>query len=491
MVIAPENYLTEYADFTEENLFGASAKYDWAVDGVYNGSNGENGSPVRIINLTFNTLSADARIGTGVYCKGSIVNLLEHNLNNSFVARAYTKYTIVSNETTETHYVLANYYDNDRANNTRTMVNVANAVLKDTEANLKESDVEFLEKSYIDKYLDTVVQPVNGYPFDVDMSSGNSHTLNLTDITAENSKSAYVGGSTVKAVFVDDTRISDWTESEGEITIPHDTLAAFGKGEKIVRIWVNDGEKDLAYQGTLTLATKIISTAEELAKFGEYAKAQSTDAAVWDGHFILNADIQYNGEYNGFCNWMQRGQKVGAQYGFVGTFDGRGYTISGATFKNPTGGEGASFVSLLGKTGVIKNLAFLNAAVAYGNGGGAVVSDCYGTLENVFVEGVIDGTRTYGDSQSTLLVSRVQNGASVKNSVAILSGTGSKLESAGSIDIAIKTKVDGAVIENVVAVGTCTTPSNLSGVLYYDNVQALASAKDAVAGNFGDAWDVS
>lgn len=242
--------------------------------------------------------------------------------------------------------------------------------------------------------------------------------------------------------------------------------------------------------------TYIITTKEELDNFPTLAYAENPEEYVWDGYFVLGNDIAYNGVFNGFCNYTQCGSYLSAsadKLGFIGTFDGQGYTIDGISFGNPVASEGSSLISLLGRGGVVRNLALTN--VRQTAAGGAVVSNCYGTVENVFVEGTIEFTYTWNDNKSTLLVSYVHDGATVKNCVAILSGIGSSVSSdaakAAAIEVAIKTADDGAVISNVHAVGVCAERSTIAGVAHYDTLADLAAAKAGIAGQFGAGWDVS
>ena len=251
----------------------------------------------------------------------------------------------------------------------------------------------------------------------------------------------------------------------------------------------------IEYRFNSLFITDIITTKEELLNFPTLAYAESDKDYVWGGYFVLGNDIEFNGIFKGFCNYTQCGSYLTGTpdtLGFVGTFDGQGHTINNISFTNDQS-EGASFISLLGAKGVLKNIAFTN--VAQTAGGGCVVSSCYGTVENVFVEGVIDNTLTWSGSYSTLLVSDVADVGTVKNCVAILSGTGSEINNyetkAEAIEIAIKTAKENALIENVQAVGVVSNYSNLSGVSYYENIQALANAKNTIAGNFGEEWDVS
>ena len=239
----------------------------------------------------------------------------------------------------------------------------------------------------------------------------------------------------------------------------------------------------IEYRFNALFITDIITTKEELINFPTLAYAESDRDYVWGGYFVLGNDIEFNGIFKGFCNYTQCGSYLTGSpdtLGFVGIFDGQGHTINNISFTNDQS-EGASFISLLGAKGVLKNIAFTN--VAQTAGGGCVVSSCYGVVENVFVEGVINNTLTWNESCSTLLVSIVQDGGCVKNCVAILSGKGNEIinieQKAMAIEIAIKTAQENAFIDNVHAVGVVANRSNLSGVSYYDTVQVFSEAKSS------------
>lgn len=113
MLIAPANYLSQYADFTVENLFGDDAKYDWAEyqngEWVYSGSNGANGSKVRIMNIPSSDLTYNGE-EENYYVAGAIVDYKESNIVRDFVGKAYIKYTAQDDTVT---YELADYYESD------------------------------------------------------------------------------------------------------------------------------------------------------------------------------------------------------------------------------------------------------------------------------------------------------------------------------------------------------------------------------------------
>lgn len=155
------------------------------------------------------------------------------------------------------------------------------------------------------------------------------------------------------------------------------------------------------------LCTYVLRTAEDIDAFGALAKAESTEAGVWDGYFVLGNDIIYNKEFTPFitretvnkatagvgstpwANWVDV-----TKYGFKGVFDGQGHAIEGlkivmnATWSDNAGEPNAAgFIGLLHNNGVIRNVAFTKAEfTGAGNQGGGLISYASnGVMENIYV----------------------------------------------------------------------------------------------------------
>ncbi len=138
------------------------------------------------------------------------------------------------------------------------------------------------------------------------------------------------------------------------------------------------------------LYTKIISNKEEFDGMAALAKAAcSTDAAIWDGYFVLDNDIEYNGLFTSKIadldslwaavegNWFN-----GGLYGFKGIFDGKGHKIDGISIDN--GEQIGSIFGVLHIDGVIKNVSFTNASVAANSS--LVCGAGGGSIENIYIE---------------------------------------------------------------------------------------------------------
>ena len=150
-------------------------------------------------------------------------------------------------------------------------------------------------------------------------------------------------------------------------------------------------ETNLAkYQISVDLYTKILYTKEDFDGFATLSKqACSSNAAIWDGYFVLGADIAYNGlfkskvaDLDSLWAAVEGSWFNGGLYGFRGVFDGKGHKIEGISIDN--GSQIASVFGVLHIDGVIKNISFTNASVAANSG--LVCSAGGGTIENIYIQ---------------------------------------------------------------------------------------------------------
>lgn len=144
------------------------------------------------------------------------------------------------------------------------------------------------------------------------------------------------------------------------------------------------------YAVSVDLYTKILHKPEDLDNFATLSKqACATNAAIWDGYFVLGSDIAYNGVHKSKLadldslwaavegNWSN-----GGLYGFKGVFDGKGHNIEGLAIDN--GNHLGSMIGVLHVEGVIKNVSFTKASVAANSS--LVCGAGGGTVENVYVQ---------------------------------------------------------------------------------------------------------
>lgn len=150
-------------------------------------------------------------------------------------------------------------------------------------------------------------------------------------------------------------------------------------------------ETNLAsYAVSVDMYTKILYTKADFENFATISKqACASDAAIWDGYFVLGSDIAYNGLYKSKVadldslwaavegNWSN-----GGLYGFRGVFDGKGHNIEGISIDN--GQQLGSIFGVLHIEGVVKNISFTKASVAANSS--LVCGAGGGTVENVYVQ---------------------------------------------------------------------------------------------------------
>ena len=140
----------------------------------------------------------------------------------------------------------------------------------------------------------------------------------------------------------------------------------------------------------VAIITKAISTAEELVNFKSYAIV--TDEGVsprdngqvykMDGFFTLANNIDFRGyrttQNFSFAPWAC--EKGGTDWGLIGTFDGRNYTIYGGYYSE------SGIFGCIGDGAVVKNLAIVNATVE-GDRKGVLAREIRNCLiENVLID---------------------------------------------------------------------------------------------------------
>ena len=155
--------------------------------------------------------------------------------------------------------------------------------------------------------------------------------------------------------------------------------------------------------------TYVIKTAADLDAFGAMAKhvGGGANTAIWDGHFVLGNNIEYNKEFTPFITRKSIVNVVGnsgfvdvINCGFKGTFDGQGYNINGLTMHCSAGWQAdngfgtiytepnaSGFIGLLHNAGTIKNVSFTNGEItsATTQADGFLCYAANGKIENVYV----------------------------------------------------------------------------------------------------------
>ena len=138
--------------------------------------------------------------------------------------------------------------------------------------------------------------------------------------------------------------------------------------------------EDLGYNYDTTTKTYMVYNADGLLAWAEAAQSDLSFNCT------LTADIDLTGK-----KWTPIGYGATSEYGYQGTFDGRGHRITGLaiTTDNPDG-ENAALFGGIGGNGEVKNLQLVDVDYDVKNGvpGGIAVSN-YGTLTACSVTGTI------------------------------------------------------------------------------------------------------
>lgn len=193
-----------------------------------------------------------------------------------------------------------------------------------------------------------------------------SETFTL-DLSATMEDKTLASGGTWQLVGADVTDIgSAVTVADNVVTLSADTVNQLPRGQYILTYKAAD--LSLRMRVPVVLATKVLSLPEDVRDFQKYAA--KTDETNWqntennpiykyDGYFVLDRNIDLTGItlgtdfYSGYTSGAMN--VLPWQYGFTGTFDGCGYTLSNGTF-----GRGGMF-GAVALSGVVKNVAFVNA----------------------------------------------------------------------------------------------------------------------------------
>ena len=205
--------------------------------------------------------------------------------------------------------------------------------------------------------------------------------------------SDYTVNSTVlgipQDVVYNDQSVGTFDSQSKKITLSREKMptqsSALGENQTLTV------ETDLAsYALTVDVYTKIIRNKADFEGMAALAKrACPSDAASWDGYFVLGEDIEYNGLFQSKIadldslwaavegNWYN-----GGLYGFKGVFDGKGHIIEGISIDN--GSQMASVFGVLHIDGIIKNVSFTKASVAANSS--LVCHAGGGSVENVYIQ---------------------------------------------------------------------------------------------------------
>lgn len=189
--------------------------------------------------------------------------------------------------------------------------------------------------------------------------------------------------------------ITDFIQNEVGVELSEQSVMKIlgGKsyGDFVLTLTTQSDDITFLYEIKLAIVTKIIENKKDLESVMSIATEKSEKVTVSgysnvavsaDGYFVLNNNIDFEGDYFGL---------TAVQYdveGFTGIFDGRGYTISNISVKY----ESEGLFGYISDKGIVRNVAFLNAQNITNNGNASYVRRniiCYvlaGRIENIYVE---------------------------------------------------------------------------------------------------------
>lgn len=200
------------------------------------------------------------------------------------------------------------------------------------------------------------------------------------------------------------------------LNIPLSLLGTY-YGETEITVTVEKSGKEFVITIPVTVVTNLLSTPNELNAFMTWADSYSGTVGdySYDGYYMLANDITYTKT----TPMPSVVYMTTSHVGFKGVLDGAGHTVDGLRIYDNTSSERGALVSNLALSGVIKDIAFVNAQVgscSFLTGFG------YGTVENVFVQYSVFGCNANGAFGTGNLTSRTStfgafSSVNVKNCV--------------------------------------------------------------------------
>ncbi len=240
------------------------------------------------------------------------------------------------------------------------------------------------------------------------------------------------------------TNIFDYTPVLEQLNLGSATVTDVSilDGEKEIFLeMTSDGAKGIDYKAktlllynsdgyaqkiATTLYTLVISSAAELNKMSAFLEENKynvgTESAPYynsDGYFLLDKNIDYNGVFNTqFITAVNKEKNY--ENGFVGTFDGRGYTISNLKMNTVSvdGVRSMGLITSLGVGGTFKNLNVQNFSTGSASYTIAVIGEAIsGKVENLSISVKDTTLRNTG-----ALSNRISPTADIRNVIVTLQG---------------------------------------------------------------------
>ena len=244
-----------------------------------------------------------------------------------------------------------------------------------------------------------------------------------------------------------------------------------------------------------------ISTAEQLKEFAD--KVNDDSGKYTDIDAELTADIDLNpgftfkedGSYSGPDGeephqWTPIGNIIDEEdpdsFGYTGTFDGNGKTISGLYIKNTSSDtDYQGFFGYVGSSGKIENLS-VSGTVTGNNFVGGVVGRNRGTVENCYNTGTVTGNNFVGG-----IVGNNNPGASVENCYNTGSVSGPDSVSGNSVGGVVGYNGNG-IVTNSYNTGEVSGNNHVGGVVGLNSGGSVencynigeVSGPDSVSGSY-------
>lgn len=359
------------------------------------------------------------------------------------------------------------------------------------------------------KKSQTVQDRVEGYVGTMDHTEGEV----IYDLSSNNPVATqYTGAGT--EIVIGAKRVNG-TIANGIVTLAADQDIPYGE------TWVSVFDDNGVYSVPAVVATKVLTKAEDFAIFKANNDTWDGTGTLTEGYYILGNDIDArNYDYGDGAKGLNSANismwagASGGDFGFTGTFDGRGHVVEGITV-NTYGIFGAA------KNATIKNVAFTNVLCGtssesslYGTIlGGFIVNS---TVENVYIQvnkTLKDANDTaYGESFA--VVSDFYN-CTIKNCVFNLGTTTSSTSGNyfGSFARTSYWAEEGTEMSNVYVIsdtilthkaeiGECdaenyneftldeSLQTKVSKVKRYENAAAMTADTTNDFDDFGDTWRV-
>ena len=438
--IAPKNYADINA-LSKENLFGTTAKYyfeDNKIEGELNDKN-----QLEIFHIDTPRVKVEGSTRTYI---GSIVNFgsLTEDLLREYVCASYIE--VIPTGTSTPQYLMAQNFENDVKNSTRSMVYVAQHALATNDENV--TDKEAFKNAYLtaDVLSKDVTYTTNVYVNDMLIESKTDNVANLNDtVSYENTKYAnfagyskpesiaYADGSTVLDVrltakenkvyeYLTTSTVYDFSNpfqlipitqgaetildaDNGNLSIKKLGAAGFGQTSDTTltgnRQWLIKEYglmgKEVEYlalysNGTVTKYT-IVPVTKKIANRADLESIFTANAnGLIPGVYVLTADIDMSDKtWDNNKNRYLDGTNdlstyTGNIHGFQGIFDGAGHTISNLTTEK-------TFFGSVHPGSIIRNIAFTNVKETTVHG--FLSGVCAAELNNVYVSYADNQTKGY------------------------------------------------------------------------------------------------